>query len=83
VAMGITSTDDSVYFAWQDPRAGDNIAQSEDAYFATLQRNGSTFPGESSRVPAWGLIAAGTALGLGVGMVLLLLYNRRRTLPHK
>lgn len=81
-AMGITSTEDSVYFAWQDPRAGDNITQSEDAYFATLQRNGPTLPGDSSRVPAWALIAAGTALGLGVGMVLLLLYNRRRTLPH-
>jgi hypothetical protein len=81
--MGVTSTDDSVYFAWQYPRAGDNIAQSEDAYFTSLQRNGPTLVGESSRVPVWGLIGAGTALGLGVGLVLLLLYNRRRALPHR
>ncbi len=77
VATGIASTDDNVYFSWQDPRAGSNETQAEDAYFASLQLNGPTSSQDSS-VPSWALIAAGSALGLGVGMVLLVIVNRRK-----
>jgi uridine phosphorylase len=78
VATGIASTDDNVYFSWQDPRAGSNETQAEDAYFASLQLNGPTSSSQDTSVPSWALIAAGSALGLGVGMVLLVIVNRRR-----
>ena len=85
VATGMASTNSEVGFAWQDPRAGSNAAQSEDVYFATIQRAGSALPAHSDKsVPAWVEIGAGVAVGLGVGMALvwaLARRNRPRTSP--
>ena len=77
VAVGIASTNDAVYFGWQDPRAGANETQSEDVYFASLNLDGSTLPARSESTPRWAQLAAGTALGLGLGMVLLWMLIRR------
>ncbi len=71
VATGMASTNDTVYFAWQDSRAGSNEAESEDVYFATLQREGSVVARDDDGVPGWMEIGAGVALGLGVGMILV------------
>lgn len=71
VATGMASTDDTVYFAWQDSRAGSNETESEDVYFARLQRGGSVVTRDDAGVPGWMEIGAGVALGLGVGMILV------------
>lgn len=78
VATGISSTNNSVYFAWQDPRGGDNLTQSEDTYFATLQHKRTAATADTEPVASWALILAGTALGLGVAMALMFLLTRRR-----
>ncbi|MDP9402582.1 MAG: glycoside hydrolase [Actinomycetota bacterium] len=77
VAVGVASTDDSVYFAWQEPRAGANEMQSEDVYSASLHHRGSALPFESQPVPRWAQLASGTALGLGLGTVLVWAMTRR------
>jgi len=85
VATGMASTNSEVDFAWQDPRAGSNEAQSEDVYFATIRRAGTALPARSdTSVPAWVEIGAGVAVGLGVGMALMWAIarrNRPRTSP--
>lgn len=78
VAVGVASTNDAVYFAWQEPRAGGNETQSEDVYFASLHRDQSALPAEAQRFPQWVQLASGTAFGLGLGMVLLATVTRRR-----
>lgn len=77
VAVGVASTDDSVYFAWQEPRAGANEMQSEDVYSASLHHRGSALPFESQPVPRWAQLASGTALGLGLGTILVWAMTRR------
>lgn len=81
--VGIASTDDSVYFTWQDTRNGDEINQSEDVYFAALKLQGPVNPGSGDAdVPGWALVVVGTVLGMGVAMVAALAVSRRsRTTP--
>ncbi len=76
--VGVASTDDSVYFAWQDSRNGSRETDAEDVYFTSLKRNGSALRSESPESPAWGMLGAGAALGLGLAMVLAWLLSRRR-----
>lgn len=68
--VGIASTDDAAYFAWQDSRAGSRRAQAEDVYTAKLAyaRAGVADEGDSDLV--WAFLGAGAALALG-GLVLL------------
>ncbi|MBW3547738.1 MAG: glycoside hydrolase [Actinobacteria bacterium] len=81
--VGIASTDDTVYFAWQDSRAGDDVTNSEDIYFASLHRDSETAVTASSGGEArpWAMGAAGLLLGMGVAMVLATLVVRRRAAP--
>ena len=76
--VGVASTKDSVYFAWQDSRNGSRETDAEDVYVASLKRNGSALVSASSDSLAWGTIAAGIALGLGLAMVLGWLVARRQ-----
>ena len=80
----MVSTDSEVYLTWQDTRAGSNQGESEDVYFATLQRNGSdvSVAGDSS-VPGWLKAIAAAAVGLGFGMVLVWAITRTRTAPDR
>ncbi|MCA1709348.1 MAG: hypothetical protein LC808_41155, partial [Actinobacteria bacterium] len=78
--VGIASTNDSVYFTWQDSRNGSTITNAEDAYFASLKLNGSSASLEApSSVPRWVLLASGVLVGMGAAMFLVWLMMRRRT----
>lgn len=76
--VGITSTNDGVYMAWQDSRNGNSTTDSEDIYFASLLYDA---PGVSvasdGGVPGWVLAGAGVAGGMGLSMLLVFLLGRR------
>jgi len=78
--VGVASTDEAAYIAWQDTRNGDATLQAEDIYFAAVR-----FPAEADDedgVPGWVLVAASAAIGMGVTIVLALFIARnRRPLP--
>ncbi len=78
--VGIASTDDTVYFTWQDSREGDAVTNSEDIYFASLHRDGETTTATSSGSGgrAWAFGGAGLLLGMGLAMVLATFVIRRR-----
>ncbi|HSH59565.1 MAG TPA: sialidase family protein [Acidimicrobiales bacterium] len=77
--VGIASTNNTVYFAWQDSRNGDSLTNSEDVYFAALLRDPpeAVADDSGSEVPGWVLLGAGAAAGMGVAMILVLLATRR------
>ncbi len=79
--IGVASTKDSVYFAWQDSRNGSRETDSEDVYVSSLKLDGSTADSESSDSPAWGLLVSGAVLGLGLAMVVAWLVARRQPQP--
>ena len=80
--VAVASTDKTVYFAWQDSRAGGS-AESEDVYFASVQRDPSSLAGarrtssDVSDVPPWILLSSAFMLGLGATMLIALLSVRR------
>ncbi len=76
--VGVASTKDSVYFAWQDSRNGNRETNAEDIYVASLKRHGSAVVSASSDSPSWGLLVSGVALGLGLAMVTAWLVARRQ-----
>ncbi|HEV2759447.1 MAG TPA: hypothetical protein VGV86_07765, partial [Acidimicrobiales bacterium] len=72
--VGISSTEDTVYFAWQDPRNAILDSDAEDVYSASLVLDGRTADGPDSGgdgVPGWLLMGAGVLLGMGLASVLL------------
>ena len=71
VAVGIASTDDTVYFAWQDTRAGNKETQSEDVYSASLHLDGLATAASQPPLLRWGQLAAGVVVGLGLAMLLM------------
>ena len=76
--VGITSSDDKVYFAWQDSRNANRDRQPEDIYAATLAFDPATLSvASSSAVPRWWLLAAFLLLGLGLGTAMAWLLSRR------
>ena len=78
--VGIASSEDSVYFAWQDSRNGNSTTNAEDIYFASLKLEGAApAAADDDGAPAWILIGAGTAIGMGLAMALAYLVSRRRT----
>ena len=79
--VGVASTKDSVYFAWQDSRNGSRETDAEDVYVASLKRNGSAVVSDSSDSPAWGFLVSGVALGLGLAMIAAWVVVRRQRQP--
>ncbi|MGH9224663.1 MAG: hypothetical protein ACRD2W_12995 [Acidimicrobiales bacterium] len=83
--VGLISTDERVYFTWQDSRNGTNDGSAEDTYFASVYINGPPPADEAEAraaadddgVPRWLLVAAGAAMGMGVAMLVLLATGRR------
>lgn len=76
--VGIASTDDSVYFAWQDSRNGNALTQAEDIYFASLKLAPSGVAAETQPgAPLWAIAGAGVALGMGIAMITALAIARR------
>ncbi|MGI8806482.1 MAG: sialidase family protein [Acidimicrobiales bacterium] len=78
---GIISTDDVVYFTWQDSRNGTQIGSADDTYFASLRLYGPQLAAgqekEDSGVPRPVLIGAGLAIGMGLAMLLVFAASRR------
>jgi hypothetical protein len=77
--VGIASTNEEVYFAWQDSRNADRELQPEDIYAAALVLDGATLASSSSVAagPRWGLLIAALLLGLGLGVTAGWLLNSR------
>jgi len=78
---GITSTDDTVYFTWQDSRNGTGMGSSDDTYFASLRMHGpqlvASQKDDDSGVPGPVLIGAGLAIGMGLAMLVVAAVSRR------
>jgi hypothetical protein len=74
--LGVASSDDTVYIAWQDSRNGNAVTNTEDIYFAAVRLGGHRKP--SSGVPSWLVVGASVAIGMGVTVVLAALVSRRR-----
>ncbi len=81
--VGVASSNDAVYFAWQDSRNGNAENNSEDIYFAShLLTPPELSVDEGSDVPAGVLLGSGVALGMGAAMVVAFLVARRsRAVP--
>ncbi len=80
--VGIASTEDATYFAWQDSRNGDPEAQAEDIYMTKLVHDPSADASDAgaSRV-LWALIGGAGALLLA-GIVLAIASRARRGSPQ-
>jgi hypothetical protein len=83
--VGVASTDDGVFFAWQDSRNGNADNNAEDVYFssvvpassATLNASlaaGSGDPG----LPRWVVALTALAAGMGLAALAFLLLGRRQ-----
>lgn len=75
--VGIASTDDAVYIAWQDTRNAIRDTDAEDVYMSSVRLNGVPAAVTGSAVPWWALMGAGLALGMGISMVAAWLVMRR------
>lgn len=69
--VGISSTNAGVYFAWQDTRNAIRNTDAEDVYATTLVLKAQTKRSGSRSVPAWLLVGAGLAVGMGITMLLV------------
>ncbi|HEV2071498.1 MAG TPA: sialidase family protein [Acidimicrobiales bacterium] len=82
MSVGVASTDEGAYFAWQDSRNGDDLNQAEDVYFASaLHEPGAAGEGDDG-MPGWAVAAiVVTSILAGVGLALLAvsLSARRRS----
>lgn len=71
--VGIASSEDSVYFAWQDTRNGDATTQAEDVYAAQLDWSGTTATTTATGLGAdrllWAAIGGGVALMAAGGVL--------------
>ncbi|HWB72694.1 MAG TPA: sialidase family protein, partial [Egibacteraceae bacterium] len=80
MSVGIASTDDAVYFAWQDSRNGNEANQAEDIYMAAVRHAGpaTAAPGGVPARMALAAGGAGVALGMGIAMLIAWAVARRR-----
>lgn len=82
--LGVSSTADAAYFAWDDTRNGTTLTQSQDVYFTRVRLSddyrllGSS---EEASPVAWAVIGGAVALGVG-GVLLLLALLRTRRKAH-
>lgn len=77
--VGIATTDDVVYMTWQDSRAGDEVTQAEDVYFATVRLSGAEEAAATTPagVPWWLVAGAALLLGMGIAAVIAGAFARR------
>ena len=78
---GISSTNDNVYFAWQDTRNAIRDSSAEDVYTASLAltAKADTSASDGPDVPGWLLVGAGVAVGMGLTMVAVWRVRRPRS----
>lgn len=76
---GIVSSNDAVYFAWQDSRNGTNEGSADDTYFASVHLHGTppAIADDDESVPIPVLIGAGLAVGMGLAMLIVFAVTRR------
>lgn len=72
--VGVASSDDAAFIAWQDTRNGTPQTDAEDVYFASVGLSGrapvlASTPAGGSAWPLWAAGAAGAALAMGLTMV--------------
>ncbi len=79
--VGITSSEDAAYFAWQDTRNGNREFQSEDIYFASARftEPAALVEEDDSGVPVPVQLGAAVLVGMGLSMLIVLAVNRRRS----
>lgn len=77
--VGVASTDEGAFMAWQDSRNGDAEDDAEDVYFASVGLDGDLplVVSGSDSPPALVVAGAGVALGMGVAMLAAWLLVRR------
>ncbi len=81
MSLGIASTNDAVYFAWQDTRNGNYQNDSEDVYMASA-RHGEPIRPTSTLI--WALVTVGvSSLVLGMGLALVLAWWATRRLDPR
>ena len=71
--LGIASTNDVVYFAWQDSRNAIRETDADDVYTASLRltTEATDADGDGPSVPGWLLVGAGVAIGMGLTMLVV------------
>ncbi|HEX2028707.1 MAG TPA: sialidase family protein [Nitriliruptorales bacterium] len=81
--VGVASTDETVFVAWQDTRNAIGSTDAEDVYTATVQLNG--VPAAAALTTRanlwWAPVGAAFVLGMGVSMLLAWLVTRRSPRP--
>jgi hypothetical protein len=78
--VGVASGPNGVYFAWQEPRNRDLLAQPEDVYMAKLNLNGPDPVAAGNDHPRfeWAITGAGIA-GALFGVILFILSRASRS----
>ena len=77
--VGVASSGDAAYFAWQDTRNGNPEFQSEDIYFASARfSERAASDTDEDGMEFWMLFVAGALLGMGVAMAVVIGAGRRR-----
>jgi len=83
--VGLASTDDQAYFAWQDSRNGSAETDAEDVYFASaIHSDGdvrrATLAGarDDEGIPTLAVALSAMAIGMGLATIVFLLFGRRR-----
>jgi hypothetical protein len=82
--VGISSTADSVHFAWQEPRVAHRELQPEDVYMSSLKLDPQALTANRATSPSvpWAVyIIAGIALGMGAAMMIVWVVGRRSATP--
>ena len=77
--VGLTSTRNGAFFAWQDSRNGNVDTQAEDVYMASIGLDGvaPVATSSSARTPSGVFLGVGVALGMGVAMIAASALSRR------
>ena len=71
-------TDDAVYFAWQDSRAGTHEGSADDTYFASVHLYGTPLAVGTQDTEDEG-VPAPVIIGAGLAMLVVFAAGRRRT----
>lgn len=82
--IGLVSTDDQVWLAWQDSRNGSSLTHAEDIYVAAVDLDGTIVAasgGGTELGASPGAIAAAALLGMGLAMAGVWLVSRRPPSP--
>lgn len=75
--MGVASSNDSVFFAWQDSRNGTRETQSEDVYTSSVHFEDLARSSDPAGVPSWLILGAGLAGGMAFSIFVAWALARR------